>query len=82
MEAYATIHVAIISSEYQVCLVTIVVWISDVTEQTFAELSLRHWLDAAKIEDLEGFFAGEVTTMGQVTLELLNFLLQVDLIQE
>ena len=31
---------------------------------------------------MERFLAGEVTTVGQVTLELLNFLLQVDLVEE
>ena len=74
-ETYATVHVAVVPCKHEVCLVSIVVRISDVAEQTFAELRLCHFFYGAEVEDLERFLAGEVTTVGQVTLELLNFLL-------
>ena len=64
------------------CLVSIVERISDVTEKTLTELCLSHRHDASEIEDMESLFAGEVATMGQVTLELLHFLFQVDLVEE
>ena len=56
--------------------------VSNIAEQTFAELSLSKYFEATEVEDLESCHASKVNPMGQVDLELLNLLLQVDLIKE
>jgi len=56
--------------------------VSDVAVKRFGELHLRHRLAAAEIELPESLRTCEVATACKILLELFDFLLKVDLVEE
>ena len=68
------IHVIIVAHEDEMGLIAIVIRITDVAEQTFAEITLGECLKIAEVEHLESGHASEVNAMSQVNFEFFDLL--------
>lgn len=80
--ANLTVHVVVVPRENQMLLISVEERVSDKTEETLTELALVELLEPAQVEDIEGCHAGEVNSVGQIHFQLLDFLLEVDLVEE